>query len=105
MCRGAFEQISFNHHPVYNVKAPTHSRRMWPSVIVTTLCFLILLLNVAANSLAKENPELVLQSGHTAQVSAVVFSPDDRIIASASGDNTIKPWEVETGRELLVHCL
>lgn len=45
-------------------------------------------------------PELILQTGHTRLVEAVVFGPDDRWLASASFDSTIKIWETETGREL-----
>lgn len=45
-------------------------------------------------------PEIVLQTGHSSKVDAVVFSPDGRWIATGSFDNTIKIWDAETGREL-----
>lgn len=45
-------------------------------------------------------PELVLQTGHSKLVKAVVFGPDNRWVASGSFDNTIKIWDLETGREL-----
>lgn len=45
-------------------------------------------------------PELVMQTGHSQKVGAVIFSPDNRWVASASFDSTIKIWEFETGREL-----
>ncbi len=38
--------------------------------------------------------------GHSDSVLCVVFSPDSKIIASGSGDNTIKLWDIE-GREIL----
>ncbi|RKL05933.1 Vegetative incompatibility protein HET-E-1 [Fusarium oxysporum] len=43
----------------------------------------------------------VLQTleGHTNIVSSVVFSKDDRLIASGSYDSTIKIWNVATGKE------
>jgi WD40 repeat protein len=39
-------------------------------------------------------------SGHTHYVYSVAFSPDGKILASGSWDNTIKLWDVATGREV-----
>jgi len=38
------------------------------------------------------------QVGHTAGVTSVAFSPDGKYIVSGSYDNTIKLWDIETGR-------
>jgi WD40 repeat protein len=45
------------------------------------------------------NPESIL-SGHTWAVLTVAFSPNGEILATGSDDNTIKLWEVKTGREI-----
>ncbi|MBF8276258.1 MAG: hypothetical protein HW390_1331 [Candidatus Brocadiaceae bacterium] len=47
------------------------------------------------------NLKIALQSGHAASVHSVHFSPDGALIASGSGDNTVKLWEVKTGKEIM----
>ena len=45
-------------------------------------------------------PELVIQSGHTKPINAIVFSPDANWLASAANDDTIKIWDTSTGHVL-----
>ena len=35
--------------------------------------------------------------GHAADVNGLVFSPDSRLLASASEDRTVRIWDCETG--------
>src|SRR5690349_10633041 len=44
--------------------------------------------------------EVVVQTGHSSYISSVSFSSDGTTLASGSGDNTIKLWDVESGREI-----
>lgn len=63
-----------------------------------TLCALLF---TATAPLFAQAPELKVNSGHSAEVTSVCFSPDDRYIASASdSDGTIKLWDVAAGKEL-----
>lgn len=63
--------------------------------------FVFLMLFACANAIClAQKPELVVQTGHSGAVKTVAFSPDGKTLASGSEDNTIKLWELATGREL-----
>src|SRR5205085_3975813 len=44
--------------------------------------------------------EVRVLRGHEAEVKAITFSADGRLLASAATDNTLKLWDATTGREL-----
>ena len=66
---------------------------------VLLLC-LWLLSNAHFAPLEAQQLDLVVQNGHTGEVSEVVFSPDGKTLASGSNDNSIKLWSVDGGREI-----
>ncbi|MEO9966388.1 MAG: caspase family protein [Reichenbachiella sp.] len=59
------------------------------------------LLLFVLTSNAQEYPlETVIQRGHRAAVRTVDYSPDGNFVATGSRDNSIKLWQVSTGREI-----
>src|SRR3954454_9249851 len=55
---------------------------------------------VATSPLFAHQPNLLATlQGHTEGVTSVAFSPDGKMLASGSNDETIKLWDVQAGKE------
>lgn len=54
----------------------------------------------SASSDTVRSPELIVQHGHSKEISALAFSPDGRWIASGGNDNIIALWDVASGNAL-----
>ena len=52
---------------------------------------------------AKTGEDLMQYVGHTSAVFSLIWSPDERLIYTASGDGTARVFDVTTGKELLVY--
>jgi len=59
------------------------------------ICCIIIFLPLTPH--AKEAKDIFLQIGHSREVTSVCFSPDGKLMASGSWDNTIKLWNVKDG--------
>jgi WD40 repeat protein len=63
--------------------------------------FLLLLLIILFRArLFSQSIETVIQTGHYAQVTAVWYSPDGKLISTGSEDKTVKLWRRSDGREI-----
>lgn len=60
----------------------------------------LIITNAQTVSESLQQPRLVVQTGHSNEISAVAISPSEKLVASVSNDKTVKLWDVQTGRFL-----
>jgi WD40 repeat protein len=63
------------------------------------ICFILIL--IALIKIQAQEPKLVLPIGHTKDITISSFSPDGKVLLTASNDHTVKLWEPATGSLLL----
>ena len=56
------------------------------------------------NEVKRNEPHLYFSTGHTDGVKSIVYSPNEKYIATGGYDKTIRIWNVETGKEIRKFC-
>ncbi len=70
------------------------------NVISLFVLLVFLYPNLKSQSTGNFPVETVLQSGHTRDITCLAFSPDGNFLVTGSYDNTIKLWNMRSGKEI-----
>ena len=60
----------------------------------------IILISFVFLQKSKAQKVLTTNVGHVSSINSIALSPDGKFIISGSSDNTIKLWDIKTGREI-----
>ncbi|MBF0320468.1 MAG: caspase family protein [Nitrospirae bacterium] len=71
-----------------------------PIVAVKAITMAMLTLMVAGWAYGADKAEVFAQLGHSGYVNSVAISPDGKYALSGSMDNTLKLWEIATGKKI-----
>jgi len=89
---GLFGCVSVNEQGTINNEQGTVNREQFTTIVENNA--------VGTMSATGLEVEVFPQLGHSDLIFSVAFSPDGKLILSGSGDNTMKLWDIATGREI-----
>src|SRR2546425_867661 len=70
------------------------------NTIRSKLLFCLTLLFVGGFAVTAQQPQLIVQLGHSGRINAAAFSPNGRLIVSGGDDPVAIVWEASTGKVL-----
>ncbi len=76
-------------------------QKLFLAIVFMSLCNTVMADSVAAaTENSKVEMEIFAQLGHSKAVSAITVTPDGKHLLTGSWDNTIKLWDISTGKEI-----
>ena len=74
--------------------------KMKTAATIIAVLFSVILADAVTCLSADKDLELFVQTGHRGSINSASYSPDGKWCISAGWDNTIKLWDIATGREI-----